>query len=56
MLDEDMKLLENFVAVEKEKVWAEKIPDEEVSMDVIEIIENAMNLKKDFHKQGEECF
>ena len=51
-----MKLLENYVAVEKEEVLAEKIPDEEVSMDVIEIIKNAMNLKKDFHKQEEECF
>ena len=56
MLDEDMKLLENYVAVEKEKVLAEKIPDEEVSIDLIEIIKNAMNLKKDFHKHGEECF
>ena len=56
MLDEDKKLLENYVAVEKEKVLAKKISDEEVSMDFIEIIKNAMNLKKDFHKQGEECF
>ena len=56
MLDEDLKLLENYVAVEKEKLLAEKIPDEEVSIDLIEIIKNAMNLKKDFHKHGEECF
>ena len=38
MLDEDRKLLENYVAVEKEKVLAEKISYEDVSMDLIEII------------------
>ena len=27
-----------------------------VSIDLIEIIKNVMNLKKYFHKQGEECF
>ena len=53
-LDEDMKLLENYVAVEKEKVLAKKNMD--VHLDLKEIIKNALDLKKDFHKQGEECF
>ena len=56
MLEEDSKLLDNYVAVEKEKVLAKKDIDEDVPIDLNEIIMGALNLKKDLHNHGEECF
>ena len=56
MLEEDSKLLDKYVAVEKEKVLAKKDIDEDVPIDLNEIIMGALNLKKDLHNHGEECF
>ena len=56
-LEEDSKLLNNYVAVEKTKlIFKKNIDDEEPMMDLKEIINNGINLMKDYHKHGEECF
>ena len=56
MLEENTKLLNNYVAVEKTKLLFEKKGDEDIPMDINEIIKNALDLKKDCNKHGEECF
>ena len=57
MLEEDIKLLDNYIAVEKTKLLIKKnIDDEDVPMDINEIIKSALDLMKDLHKHGEECF
>ena len=56
MLEEDTKLLNNYVAVEKTKLLVKKNIDEDVPIDINEIIKNALDLKNEFHKHGEECF
>ena len=56
-LEEDMKLLNNYVAVEKTKlILSKNIDEEEPMMDLKEIINNGINLMTDYHKHGEECF
>ena len=55
--EEDSQLLENYVVVEKEKVLAKKDIDEDVkTIELNEIVENAIDVKKEFHKHGEDCF
>ena len=57
-LQEDTKLLNNHVSVEKIKLIIKKNndDDEDIPMDINEIIKNALDLMKDFDKHGEECF
>ena len=56
-LEEDSKLLNNYVAVEKTKlILSKNIDEEEPMMDLKEIINNGINLMTDYHKHGEECF
>ena len=56
MPEEYSKLLDNYVVVEKEKVLAKKDIYEDGPIDLNEIIMCALNLKKDLHNHGEECF
>ena len=55
VLDEDTKQLDNYVAVEKERKLREKDHDE-VPGELHEIIKSVLDLKKNFHNHGEECF
>merc|ERR1712055_275413 len=56
-VEEDLKLLNNYVAVEKEIILSKKdIDDEEPMMGLKEIINNGINLMTDYQKHGEECF
>ena len=54
VFEDDVKLLDNYVAVEQEKVLARKDIEEDVK--TIEIVENAVYVNNEFHKHGEECF
>ena len=56
VVEENIKLLDNYVAVEKEKVLAKKHIDEAVPIELNEIVDNAIDVKKEFHKHGEDCF
>merc|ERR1712055_494267 len=57
ILEEDTKLLENYVAVEKEIILSKKDIDKDVPMmGLKEIINNGINLMTDYQKPGEECF
>ena len=57
ILEEDTKLLENYVAVEKEIILSKKDIDKDVPMmGLKEIINNGINLMTDYQKHGEECF
>merc|ERR1712208_89605 len=56
-LEEDLKLLNNYVAVEKEIILSKKDIDvEELMMGLKEIVNNGINLMTDYQKHGEECF
>ena len=56
MPEEYSKLLDNYVVVEKEKVLAKKDIYEDGPIYLNEIFMCALNLKKDLHNHGEECF
>ena len=57
IVEEDSKMLENYVVVEKEKVLARKDIEEDVkTIELNEIVENTIDVNNEFHKHGEECF
>ena len=57
ILEEDSKMLENYVVVEKEKVLARKHTEEDVqTIELNEIVENTIDVDNEFHKHVEEYF
>ena len=57
IVEEDSKMLDNYVVVEKEKVLPRKDFEEDVkTIKLNEIVENTIDVNNEFHKHGEECF
>jgi len=56
-VEEDSKMLNNYVEVEKEIILSKKDIEEDVPpTELNDIVENVLIVKNGFHKQGEECF
>ena len=57
ILEEDTKLLDNYVTVEKEIILSKKDIDKDVPMmGLKEIINSGINLMTNYQKHGDECF
>ena len=56
-VEEDSKMLNNYVEVEKEIILSKKDIEEDVPREELnDIVENVINIKNGFHKHGEDCF
>ena len=56
-VEEDSKMLNNYVEVEKEIILSKKDIEEDVPpTELNDIVENVLNVKNGFHKHGEDCF
>ena len=56
-VEEDSKMLNNYVEVEKEIILSKKDIEEDVPpAELNDIVENVLNVKNGFHKHGEDCF
>ena len=56
-VEEDSKMLNNYVEVEKEIILSKKDIEEDVPpTELNDIVENVINIKNGFHKHGEDCF
>merc|ERR1712215_184387 len=55
-VEEESKMLNNYVEVEKEKILSKKDIEEDESKELNDIVENVIDVKKNLHEHGEECF
>merc|ERR1712055_77348 len=56
-VEEDSKMLNNYVEVEKEIILSKKDIEEDVPpAELNDIVENVINVKKNLYEHGEECF